>query len=226
MLARAKGVLAIWHDVAQGAEREILDWYDREHHIERLGIDGFLSAQRYLSADERSPLLFNRYEASDLGVFTSDAYRARLGSPTERSLRCQPHFRGMSRTVCKIVARTGTAQGAFAATFRLSPVAGPRLLTPEFNKFTLRYRPHWGLVGFEFWRAEPDASNLDSAERQLRGRNDDVIGSAVVVHATTKATLDEVVGDMQGKLEAATDSSVSTGIYHLMFFAHAPNVPP
>jgi hypothetical protein len=31
--------------VVDGAEREIFDWYDREHHLERLDIGGFPSAQ-------------------------------------------------------------------------------------------------------------------------------------------------------------------------------------
>jgi hypothetical protein len=30
MLAAASGILAIWHDVAEGSEREIFDSYDRE----------------------------------------------------------------------------------------------------------------------------------------------------------------------------------------------------
>ena len=71
MLAAAKGILPIWQDVAEGAKREIFDWYDREHHLERTAINGFLSAQRYVSVDGHSPLIFNRYETSNLDVFKS-----------------------------------------------------------------------------------------------------------------------------------------------------------
>jgi hypothetical protein len=219
MLTAAKAVLAIWHDVVEGAEREIFDWYDREHHRERLVIDGFLSAQRYSSVDGRSPLLFNRYETSGLEVLTSDAYRQCLASPTEWSLRCQPLFKNMSRTVCLIAGRSGIAQGAFAATFRLPPEAGLKLSKPQFDEFVSHYQPHWGLVGFEFWQAVPDMSNPDSAERRLRGRDDQMIGSAVVVHATTRATLDEVVEDMRGRLSAIAGAGISSGIYQLMFSA-------
>lgn len=221
MLASAKGILAIWHDVVDGAEHEIFDWYDREHHLERMAIDGFLSAQRYVSVHGRSPLLFNRYETSSLDVFTSDAYRICLASPTEWSRRCQPLYRNMSRTVCRVVARTGVAQGVFVATYRIPQDAIRHLQEPAFQEIVARHRHQWGLVGFELWQAESAVSNVASTERELRGRDDDVIGGALVVHATASEALDKFAVDIKRELEAATECHVAASIHRLMFSAYS-----
>lgn len=53
-------------------------WYDTEHLPERLKVPGFLSAQRWLSADGK-PLSVASYDLSGLDVLTSDPYQAIAG---------------------------------------------------------------------------------------------------------------------------------------------------
>jgi hypothetical protein len=220
MLAAAKGILAIWHDVAEGAEREVFDWYDREHHLERTAIPGFLSAQRYISVDDRRPLIFNRYETTGPEVMTSQAYLDCLASPTAWGRRCQPLYRNMSRTVCRITARAGLAQGGFAATLRL-PSTARSFHETAFRAFAARHGACWGVLAFELWQAEGGVSNAASAERQLRGRDDDVIGGAVVVHATSREALDDLIPDMQRDIKAATGADAIAGVYRLAFSAYS-----
>ena len=40
-MARAQpGILAVWQDWAPGAEALVADWYNREHHAERVAVPG------------------------------------------------------------------------------------------------------------------------------------------------------------------------------------------
>jgi hypothetical protein len=221
MLSGAVGVLAIWHDVVDGSDREIADWYDREHHLERLAIKGFLSARRYKSMDPRSPMFFNRYETVNLDVFQSDAYVRCLNCPTEWSRRCQPLFRNMSRSTCRIVARAGQAEGGFACTFRIPPTSSRNLTEAGFGSVIRRYQDCWGLVGFELWHSDTTTSNIQSAERSLRGRHDDVISGALIVHATTSDALEEIAAELQRDLAEEVGVEIPGEAYALMFSAHS-----
>ena len=94
-----RGILAIWHDIDTGQSDAVLDWYNNEHHFERLSVPGFRMVHRY-SAVEGAPHLFINYETDDVSVLSSPAYLERLNAPTPWTLTSQPHFRNNSRTVC------------------------------------------------------------------------------------------------------------------------------
>jgi len=55
------GALAIWHDVLPEAEAMVHHWYNREHHLDRVTLPGFLSARRYI-AITGTPKIFFLYE--------------------------------------------------------------------------------------------------------------------------------------------------------------------
>ena len=71
------GVLAIWQDFAPEAEQMVNEWYNREHHAERVAVPGFLSARRYVAITGR-PKYFVFYETESFEVLSSPAYRERL----------------------------------------------------------------------------------------------------------------------------------------------------
>ena len=75
------------------AVAEFDDWYDTEHIPERRKVPGFLSAQRWLSADGE-PLSVALYDLASLDVLASAPYRAIAGenfSPWSKSIigRCK-----------------------------------------------------------------------------------------------------------------------------------------
>jgi len=70
-------------DVDAADEAEFNRWYDFEHLEERVAIEGFLEARRYV-AHKASPKYLCLYSTRTIEVLDSPAYRSRLASPTER----------------------------------------------------------------------------------------------------------------------------------------------
>jgi hypothetical protein len=219
MNPHAQGILAIWHDVAEENWRETLAWYDREHHAERVDTPGFLSARRY-SAVVASQHLFIRYETMNADVLSSQAYLSRVNNPTPWSLIRQPTIINNTRTVCRIAARAGRAEGGYALTLRLGePVKGPdaRAL-PDWEKRAAVLLARWGVVGAELWAGDTRRTTLPSREKQLRSVPDHVVDAVLVVHATNEAPLrDALRGELDPKALSGSWSEIDAGIYRLDF---------
>lgn len=73
------GLLAAGFDFGAAAEDEFNDWYDTEHIPERRGIRGFLSAQRWIGAQDPK-ISIALYDLESAGVLQSPAYRAIAGA--------------------------------------------------------------------------------------------------------------------------------------------------
>jgi hypothetical protein len=69
------GLLFVVNEPSAAMEEELNAWYDTDHIPERMAIEGFLSAGRYVSADrERRYLAL--YDLSGPGVLHSPGYKA------------------------------------------------------------------------------------------------------------------------------------------------------
>src|SRR5215472_8664569 len=90
-----KGMLLTSMDIDPSDETEFNRWYDREHLEERVAIEGFLEARRYI-ARNASPKYLCLYSTTAVDVLNSPAYRARLANPTDWSkktmARCSASF--------------------------------------------------------------------------------------------------------------------------------------
>jgi hypothetical protein len=95
----AKGILIAAMDFSTVAADEFHDWYDLEHIPERLRVPGFLSAQRWIGADDAKQSLAT-YDLDSVGVLQGAAYRAiggenlspwskRVTAKVKRLLRCE-----------------------------------------------------------------------------------------------------------------------------------------
>jgi hypothetical protein len=93
-----KGMLLTSMDIDASDDAEFNRWYDREHLEERVGIEGFLEARRYI-ADQGSPKYLCLYSTSTIDVLDSPAYRTRLANPTEWSKKTMARFKNMIRAV-------------------------------------------------------------------------------------------------------------------------------
>jgi len=118
-----KGMLLTSMDIDASDEAEFNRWYDREHLEERVGIEGFLEARRYI-ADEGSPKYLCLYSTSTIDVLDSATYKARLANPTEWSKKTMPRFKNMIRAVARITISRGQGRGAALGIVRLRPTAG------------------------------------------------------------------------------------------------------
>ncbi len=118
-----KGMLLTSMDVDASDEAEFNRWYDREHLEERVAIDGFLEARRYV-AHEGQPKYLSRYSTATFEVLDSPACRTALASQTAWSKANIARFRNMIRGVARITISRGTGRGAALGIIRLRPPAG------------------------------------------------------------------------------------------------------
>ena len=103
--------MLLWYDIEADQVAEHDEWHTREHFPERMGIPGFLGAQRWIAHPGTSPRCFVRYDVRDVATLTSPAYEARLNQPSDWSRRIMPHFRGMVRGFCAVEYRVGSSVG-------------------------------------------------------------------------------------------------------------------
>ncbi|HET7125236.1 MAG TPA: hypothetical protein VFI51_14080 [Bradyrhizobium sp.] len=118
-----KGMLLTSMDIDPSDEAEFNRWYDREHLEERVAIDGFLEARRYV-AHEGSPKYLCLYSTATFEVLDSPAYRAKLARPTDWSKKTMARFKNMIRAVARITISCGQGRGAALGILRLRPSIG------------------------------------------------------------------------------------------------------
>jgi hypothetical protein len=118
-----KGMLLTSMDIDPADEADFNRWYDREHLEERVAIDGFLEARRYVAIDGQ-PKYLCLYSTAELGVLDSVAYRKALATPTDWSSATMARFKNMIRSVARITISRGNGRGAVLGIVRLRPAAG------------------------------------------------------------------------------------------------------
>ena len=115
-----KGMLLTSMDIDEAHEAEFNRWYDREHLEERVAIEGFIEARRYV-ADEGAPKYLSLYSTETFEVLDSPAYRAALASQTDWSKANIGRFKNMIRGVARITISRGKGRGAWLGIIRLRP---------------------------------------------------------------------------------------------------------
>jgi len=118
-----KGMLLTSMNIDAAHEAEFNRWYDREHLEERVAIDGFLEARRYVAHDG-SPKYLSLYSTETFEVLDSPAYRTALANQTAWSKANIAHFQNMIRAVARITISRGTGRGAALGIVRLRPTDG------------------------------------------------------------------------------------------------------
>jgi len=118
-----KGMLLTSMDVDVSDDAEFNRWYDREHLEERVAIDGFLEARRYVAHDGK-PKYLSLYSTATFEVLDSPAYRTALANQTAWSKANIARFKNMIRAVARITISRGKGRGAALGIIRLRPAAG------------------------------------------------------------------------------------------------------
>jgi hypothetical protein len=118
-----KGMLLTSMDIDPSDEADFNRWYDREHLEERVAIDGFLEARRYV-AHQGSPKYLCLYSTETFEVLDSPKYRAKLANPTDWSSKTTARFKNMIRAVARITISRGRGRGAALGIIRLRATAG------------------------------------------------------------------------------------------------------
>jgi hypothetical protein len=119
-----KGMLLTSMDIDEAHEAEFNRWYDREHLEERVAIEGFLEARRYVAEEGSMPKYLSLYSTETFEVLDSPAYRRALANQTEWSKANIGRFKSMIRSVARITISRGKGRGAWVGLIRLRAAPG------------------------------------------------------------------------------------------------------
>ncbi|MGM4967486.1 DUF4286 family protein [Tardiphaga sp. 1201_B9_N1_1] len=122
MPIKGTGMLMTSMDIDASHEQEFNQWYDREHLAERVAIEGFNEARRYVAVNAR-PKYLGLYSTATFDVLDSDAYRTALANQTKWSLTNIGRFQNMLRSVARITVSRGQGRGAALGLVRIRPPA-------------------------------------------------------------------------------------------------------
>ncbi len=207
-----KGMLLTSMDIDSADEVEFNRWYDREHLEERVAIDGFLEARRYV-AHTGSPRFLFLYSTKTLDVLESPAYRARLENPTEWSKTNMARFKNMIRAVARITVSRGVGRGAKLGIVRLRPEAGHEqalrtALTKKLDPGTLDDIISMHLL-------ESDAK-LSGPTKEIPAAGNGAADWFVLIDGTSVSAVSEVMAARFIGTEAPHGAAlISSGIYEL-----------
>ena len=216
-----KGMLLTSMDIDAADEAEFNRWYDREHLEERVAIDGFIEARRYV-AYEAKPKYLSLYSTASFEVLDSPAYRRALASQTAWSKANIARFRNMIRAVARITISCGQGRGAALGIIRLRPVAGSEeelraALREQLDPMNLD-----GIISMHLLESDPQLSKplTEDAARPNPGAAD----WFVLIDATDASAV-PVAAALFNDNAAFKPLVISNGVYELMWDLVKADIP-
>jgi hypothetical protein len=214
-----KGMLLTSMDIDPSDEPEFNRWYDREHLEERVAIEGFVEARRYV-AHQGPPKYLSLYSTETFEVLESAAYRAALANQTAWSKANIARFKNMIRAVARITISSGQGRGAALGIIRLRPSAGDE----EKLRVTLREAldpgPLNGIISMHLIESDPVLSKplTDNPAASDPGAGD----WFVLIDATDVDAISAAIAARFGGFKSAV---ISTGLYRLMWDLAKSDLP-
>jgi hypothetical protein len=205
-----KGMLLTSMDIGAADEAEFNRWYDREHLEERVAIDGFLEARRYVAHDGK-PKYLSLYSTATFEVLDSSAYRTALANQTAWSKANISRFENMIRSVARITISRGKGRGAALGIIRLRPAAGGAEKLRTALRDQLDPAKLDGIISMHLIEGDPVLSKpiTDDPSAPNPGAGDwFVLIDATHVNAVPPAT---------ARFAAFKAETVSSGVYTLMW---------
>ena len=217
-----KGMLLTSMDIDAADEAEFNRWYDREHLEERVAIEGFLEARRYI-AHEASPKYLSLYSTETFDVLDSPAYRAALANQTDWSKANIARFKNMIRAVARITISRGQGRGAVLGIVRIRPVAGSEDGLRAALQQRLDPKRLDGVISMHLIESDPVLSKplTDKPSASNPGAGDwFVLIDATDVNAAFAATATRLADNTGFK-----SAVISSGTYRLMWDLAKSDIP-
>ncbi|HWL21380.1 MAG TPA: hypothetical protein VNS33_17030 [Bradyrhizobium sp.] len=209
-----KGMLLTSMDIDAADDEDFNRWYDREHLEERVAIEGFIEARRYV-AHSGSPKYLCLYSTETIEVLDSPAYRARLANSTDWSKKSMARFKNMIRAVARITISRGQGRGAVLGIVRLRPDVGSgealrRVLSERLDPMALD-----GIISMHL--IESDAK-LSGPTAEIPSASADAGDWYVLIDGTNvNAVSTLLAASFTGTATPAPAKQISSGIYSLMW---------
>jgi len=196
-------------DIDPKHEDEFNLWYDREHLAERVAIDGFLEARRWV-AEDADPKYFATYSTAAFSDLSSPAYVQALANQTQWSRENLARFQNMIRVVGRITDSQGQGRGAVLGVVRLRP-ENVTSQAREALKAAMAPGDQPHIIAMHLIESDPVLSkSLTEPDKPNPGAAD----WFVLVEGTTKAAVVEL---METRFKALGIPLVSMGTYRLLW---------
>jgi hypothetical protein len=216
-----KGMLLTSMDIDASDEAEFNRWYDREHLLERVAIEGFLEARRYV-AHEASPKYLSLYSTESFDVLDSQAYRTALASQTDWSKANIARFKNMIRAVARITVSRGAGRGAALGIVRLRPAGDTDKLRTALRD-QLDPEKLDGILSMHLIESDPALSRPISDDPPV---SDPGSGDwFVLIDGTDVKAVSAALAARLGNNTALKPAVISTGVYNLMWDLAKGDIP-
>ena len=217
-----KGMLLTSMDIDPSDEAEFNRWYDREHLEERVAIDGFIEARRYV-AHQGTPKYLSLYSTETFEVLDSAIYRTALANQTDWSKANIARFKNMIRAVARITISRGQGRGAVLGIVRLRPAAGGQEKLRETLRDALDPRQRDGIISMHLIESDPVLSKplTNDASASDPGAGD----WFVLIDATDVDAIPAAIAARLGGSTAFISAFISSGIYRLMWDIAKSDLP-
>ena len=200
-------------DIDPKHEADFNRWYDREHLKERVAIEGFIEARRYV-AHTGSPKYLCLYSTKTIEVLDSPAYRAKLANPTAWSAQTTARFKNMIRAVARVSISKGDGRGAVLGIVRLQPQGGSEAALRTMLQSRLDPNGRDGIVSMHVIESDPKLSGPTPELPATRGAGD----WFVLIDGVNLAAVSSVLGERFSHVAAPMPATqISSGIYELMW---------
>jgi len=216
-----KGMLLTSMDIDASDEAEFNRWYDREHLLERVAIEGFLEARRYV-AHEASPKYLSLYSTESFDVLDSLAYRTALASQTDWSKANIARFKNMIRAVARITVSRGAGRGAALGIVRLRPAGDTdKLRTALRNQLDPEKLD--GILSMHLIESDAALSRpiTDDPPVSDPGSGD----WFVLIDGTDVKAVSAALAARLGNSTTFKPTAISTGVYNLMWDLAKSDIP-
>jgi len=203
-------MLVTWMDVDGAEEADFNQWYDREHLAERVRIDGFLEARRWI-ADKAPTKYFCTYSTDTFEALSSPAYKKVLANQTEWSNKHISRFRNPGRVVGRISISRGVGRGGVLGVVRLRPDATAHETARSRLKDLLDPGKLAGIISLHLVESDAKLSqNLTNPDAPNPGAGD----WYVLIDGTDLAAVSALIEARFKNLDVPT---ISTATYRLMW---------
>jgi hypothetical protein len=218
-----KALLAIRSDIASSVEPEYLEWLTKEHTIERVSIDGFVSARIFRAKYPDFGRYLILYELADTTVIDSPAYLERLNNPTPWSTRMMPHLGNFIRGGGQIMTTAGVGCGT-----TLVPIMRQNELSADENQAVEKISKAPGVVAIRVLQTDPKRTTAASNERELRS-GDQSFETLLMIETLDEGAAKRVIQQLPPKLLELSQwesGSHELPAYSQLFYLSKPDGSP
>ena len=120
MPLHGKGMLAVFCEAKARDERDLNEWYNREHIDERIGLPGFHRGRRYVAV-RGAPKYLATYECDTVEDLARPDYLARLADRTPWTQAVTAKFTTFSRLTLRMQVDLTHGSGGAVAAVRFTP---------------------------------------------------------------------------------------------------------